>query len=155
MELNTSYSLFALQNGSPDGGIFFGGLILLPIGFFGLVLTVIAANMYTKLKVDNFNSIWAIIPTITSALIIATLLRILLITPPLEIELVATTSTLLFPLGISTQERNWTPFVLISTVLLVAFYSFTHVFPNTFDEVIPLTAGTGLVFFFVGYKFHK
>lgn len=155
MEINTSYGLFALQAGNPDGGIFFGGLVLLPAVFVGLVLAIILGSLAVKSRVESFNSIWAVGVAVASALVLSALVRILLTVPPLEVELVTVSSALLFPLGIAVQRRDWLSSSVISAVLVVAFYSMTRVFPNTFDEVIPLTLGAGFVFFLIGRAFGR
>jgi hypothetical protein len=153
--IDTSYGLFALQAGSPDGGIFFGGLVLLPVGFVGLVSATVLGSLAVKSRVESFDSIWAVGVAIVSALVLSALVRILLAVPPIEVELVTVSSALLFPLGIAVGRRDWLSSGLITAVLVVALYSMTRVFPNTFNEVLAMTLGAGLVFFLIGRAFGR
>ena len=153
MGIDTSYGFFALQAGSADRGIFFGGLVLLPVGFVGLVSATVLGSLAVKSRVGSFDSVWAAGVAVTSALVVSALVRILLAVPPAEVELVTVGSALLFPLGIAVGRGDWLSSGLISAVLVVTLYSMTRVFPNTFNEVVAMTLGAGLVFFLLGRAF--
>lgn len=152
MHTNTLYDFLSLQMAAPDRGIFLEGLVVLPIAFIGLVFATIIGSTAVKSRVKDFSPVWAMAIATVSAVIVSASVRVLLSIPPLEVEVVTMSSTLLFPLGLAVRRRNILLSGLIGASFLVLIYSAGYVFPNTKNEVIPLILGSGLVFLAIGYK---
>lgn len=139
------------QAGGGDGGITLLPLLALVVAFFALLAGFVGVSLLVRSKVESRPLFWTAVTVTFFSVVVAFLFDLVVSARGVEAEVVAAEAALFFLLGTFLRRRAWSWSAGTTLLLAGVAYAMTFAFENTYDEVIPLTVGAGLVYLVAGH----